>query len=103
MGSDTAEVLRVKAAWGRRIAALRATLWPNGRKPLADLMDITEHAVGRWERGEVFPSALELRRLAKVFHVDEAFLISGTTAGLSHRRLRELHDAGVFEDKELET
>src|SRR3954452_24521409 len=90
------DVARLKSEFGRRFTALRASRWPAGRKPLSDMMGMSEHGVGRWERGEIIPNAYELVRLSVIFRVDEAFLVRGKTDGLSEQRIRELEQAGVI-------
>jgi transcriptional regulator with XRE-family HTH domain len=90
------EIACLKAAFGRRLTALREMAWPDNRKVLAAEFGVTEHGIGRWERGEIIPAAYDLVRLAQIFRVDINFLVTGDTAGLPERRARELREAGVI-------
>ena len=55
------------------------------QEQLAQTLDVTRQAVGRWERSECLPDAPGLTRLARVFDVDPEWLLD--RAGRSGRRL----------------
>ena len=51
------------------------------QEQLAQTLDVTRQAVGRWERGECLPDAPGLTRLARVFDVDPEWLLDDTASG----------------------
>lgn len=51
------------------------------QEQLAQTLDVTRQAVGRWERGECLPDAPGLTRLARVFDVDPEWLLDDTVSG----------------------
>lgn len=78
-----AEMARLKKAFGKRVTLLRKRRWPRSRGPLADLMDIGEHGLGRWERGEVYPDTYyDLIVLASHLGVTTDCLLTGDTRSI---------------------
>lgn len=51
------------------------------QEQLAQTLDVTRQAVGRWERSECLPDAPGLTRLARVFDVDPEWLLDDTASG----------------------
>ena len=51
------------------------------QEQLAQTLDVTRQAVGRWERSECLPDAPGLTRLARVFDVDPEWLLDDAASG----------------------
>lgn len=65
------------AAIGRRIAEARASSgWTNATK-FAAAIESDRNSIGRWERGEVVPSALNIEAISRVTRVSADWLLRG--------------------------
>ena len=66
--------------FSEKLITLRAgRAW--SQEQLAQALDVTRQAVGRWERGECLPDSPGLTKLARIFDVDPEWLLDDTAAG----------------------
>lgn len=73
IGTEQDPAVRLRQSWGRKISDLRKIRGLT-RAELADRVEVSETAVGQWERGETAPRPHKQIAVARALDVPHAVL-----------------------------
>ena len=69
------------------------------QKQLADLMNVNQNTISRWEKGERQPNNDDLRKLAGIFNVSVDYLISESDTPITKKFPKDLRK--ILEEEEI--
>ena len=80
----------------KNLVTLRKNNKMNQRQ-LAELMNVNQNTISRWEKGERQPNNDDLRKLSDIFHVSVDYLLSDD----DKQKMLKIIEAAFWEAKEL--
>ena len=69
------------------------------QKQLAELMNVNQNTISRWEKGERQPNNDDLRKLSDIFHVSVDYLLSDDDGPKAKKVPKDLRK--ILEDEEI--
>lgn len=86
--------------FGERLKMLREKAGVSQQK-IADIVDLTQQAVGKWENNKAEPDLTTVAKLADFFDCSTDYLLGKTNIRKYPHTIAAHHDGGEFTEEEL--